>query len=115
MLISMKSQRILGEFALNIGRLLVKINRISAWMLLIFMIIFLVSGYAWSNRIILPLQQAKYMHTNLDLFLVFFFLVHVLISARFTLARWRVGHRRLVSGMLIAIGIAAFWIVLTIR
>jgi len=109
----MKNQTILGEFVLNIGRLFVKINRISAWMLFLFMIIFLISGYAWTNRIIM--QQAKYMHTNLDLFLVFFFLVHVLISARFTLARWRVGHGRLVSGLLIAVGIAAFWIVLSIR
>ena len=42
------------------------------------------------------LYQAKRMHTNLDLFLVFFFLVHVLISTKFVLARWRVGHERLV-------------------
>jgi hypothetical protein len=79
------------------------------------MIIFLISGYAWSNRIILTLQQAKFMHTELDLLLVFFFLVHVLISAKFTLARWRVGHGRLVSGMLIIIGMAFFWFILSIR
>ena len=79
------------------------------------MIIFLISGYAWSNRIILTLQQAKFMHTELDLLLVFFFLVHVLISAKFTLARWRVGHGRLVSGMLIVIGMAFFWFILSIR
>jgi hypothetical protein len=79
------------------------------------MIIFLISGYAWSNRIILTLQQAKFMHTELDLLLVFFFLVHVLISAKFTLARWRVGHGRLVSGVLIVIGMAFFWFILSIR
>jgi hypothetical protein len=84
-------------------------------MLFIFMIIFLISGYAWTNKIILPLQQAKFMHTHLDLFLVFFFLVHVLISTRFTLARWRVGHEQLLNGLLVAIGIAAFWLVLSIR
>ncbi|WP_348304071.1 hypothetical protein [Methanothrix sp.] len=33
----------------------------------------------------------------MDLFLVFFFLVHVLISTKFVLARWRVGHERLVN------------------
>jgi len=104
-----------GEFALNSGRLLVKINRISAWMLLIFMIIFLVSGYAWWNRILLPLKDAIYMHTNLDLFLVFFFLMHVLISIRFTLARWRVGHAQMVNLLLIAIGILSFWSILSIR
>ena len=100
---------------MTVGRLLVKINRICAWLLLVIMIIFLISGYAWSNRIILTLQQAKFMHTELDLLLVFFFLVHVLISAKFTLARWRVGHGRLVSGMLIIIGMAFFWFILSIR
>ncbi|MCX6680807.1 MAG: hypothetical protein NTX42_10665 [Methanothrix sp.] len=100
---------------MNSGRLLVKINRISAWMLLIFMTIFLISGYAWWNRALLPLQQATYMHTKLDLFLVFFFLVHVLISIRFTLARWRVGHGQTVNLLLIVIGILSFWFVLSIR
>jgi hypothetical protein len=84
-------------------------------MLLIFMIIFLISGYAWWNRILLPLKDAIYMHTNLDLFLVFFFLMHVLISIRFTLARWRVGHGQMVNLLLIAIGILSFWSVLSIR
>jgi hypothetical protein len=84
-------------------------------MLLIFMIIFLISGYAWYNRTLLPLQTAINMHTDLDLFLVFFFLTHVLISIRFALARWRVGHGRLVNGLLIAIGFLSFWFILSIR
>ena len=79
------------------------------------MIIFLISGYAWYNRTLLPLQQARYMHTDLDLFLVVFFLVHALISIRFALARWRVGHGRLISVLLIAIGILSFWFILSIR
>jgi hypothetical protein len=99
----------------NSGRLLVKLNRICAWLLLIFMVIFLVSGYAWYNRTLMPLQMARNMHTQLDLALVFFFLVHVLISSKFTLARWRVGHGRTVNVLLILIGIAAFWLVLLIR
>jgi hypothetical protein len=100
---------------LNTDRILVKINRICAWMLLIFMIIFLVSGYAWWNRTIMSLSLARYMHTQLDLFLVFFFLVHALISIRLTLARWRVGHGRVVSTLLAAIGMISFWLVLSIR
>lgn len=101
--------------ALKYGRILVRINRISAWMLLIFMIIFLISGYAWWNRILLPLQMAKNMHTELDLPLVFFFLVHVLISIRFTLARWRVRDSPVVNLFLVVIGIASFLFVLMIR
>ena len=78
------------------------------------MIIFLISGYAWNNRILLPLYQARQMHTELDLYLVFFFLVHVLISTKFTLARWRVGHERLVNLFLVALGIISFWFILAI-
>lgn len=79
------------------------------------MVIFLVSGYAWVNRIIMPLQLARWMHTELDLYLVALLLVHVLISTKFTLARWRVGSGRIVNAVLIIIGIAAFWMVLLIR
>jgi hypothetical protein len=103
--------------ALNSGRLLVKINRISAWVLLVFMILFFISGYAWWNRILLSLNYAKYIHTNLDIFLVFFFLVHVLISIRFALARWRVGagHGQMINLLLTIIGIASFAAILSIR
>jgi hypothetical protein len=94
---------------------LIKISRIAAWLLLILMVIFLVSGYAWINRSIMPLRLAVWMHTQLDLLLVAPFLVHVLISARFTLGRLRVGHKKVVDIVLIMIGVAAFWAVLLIR
>ena len=47
--------------------------------------------------------------------LVVFFLVHSLIGIRFALARWRVGHGRLVNGLLIAIGVLSFWFIVSIR
>ncbi len=100
---------------MNKDQILVKINRICAWILLIFMIIFLVSGYAQIHRIIMPMQQARYLHGNLDTYLVFFFLMHVLLSTKFTLARWRVGHGWTVGVLLAVIGLLAFWLVLSIR
>jgi hypothetical protein len=84
-------------------------------MLLVFMVIFLISGYAWWNGILLPLREARYLHTELDLFLVFFFLMHVLISVRFALARWRVGHPKMVNLLLLAAGTISFWFILIIR
>ncbi len=96
---------------LNTGHILVKINRISAWALLIFMIIFLVSGYAWVDHIIMPVQQAKYLHTQLDMYLVFFFLVHVLINTKFTLKRWRIGDGQIVNTLLVAVGVITLWMV----
>jgi hypothetical protein len=102
---------------LKAGRILVKINRISAWMLLIFMIIFIVSGYAWYNRAFLSLQEARYLHTELDLYMLFFFLVHSLISIRLALGRWRIGlgHRWLVNLLLVTAGIISFGLALIVR
>jgi hypothetical protein len=89
---------------MNINRLLLKINRFSAWALLVFMITFILTGYSWTQKILIPARQASYAHTNLDLYLIFFFVVHSVISIRFTLMRWRVGHRMLVDAILLALG-----------
>jgi hypothetical protein len=90
---------------------LIKVNRISAWALLIFMVIFLVSGYALVDHIIMPVQQARYLHTQLDMYLVFFFLVHVLINTKFTLRRWRIGDGQIVNTLLVAVGVISLWMV----
>jgi len=95
--------------------MLVKVNRISGWALLILMVIFLISGYAWLNRIIMPLPLARYLHTELDLLLMIFFLAHVLTSTRFALARWRVRPSRTVDMALFAIGVLSFCMVLLVR
>lgn len=98
---------------IKFNRLLHRINRISAWALFVLMIAYIVTGYAWSERIIMSPREAIYWHTNLDLYLVFFFLVHVLISARFALRRHGVKHR-LVSSALLILGLVAFMAVLQI-
>lgn len=75
------------------------------------MTIFLISGYAWVDHIIMSVQQAKYLHTQLDIYLVFFFLVHVLINTKFTLKRWRIGDGQIVNILLIGIGAISLWMV----
>ncbi|HPJ30532.1 MAG TPA: hypothetical protein PLZ42_03990 [Methanothrix sp.] len=95
------------------NRLLLKVNRISAWALFVLMTAYIVTGYAWSDRIIMSSREAMYWHTNLDLYLVFFFLVHVLISARFTLRRYGLKYR-IVNPALLVIGLVAFASVLQI-
>jgi len=95
--------------------MLVKINRVSAWVLLVLMVIFIISGYAWLNRSLMPLPLARYLHTELDLLLMIFFLAHVLTSIRFALVRWKVGPSKALDAMLILIGAIAFWMVLLIR
>lgn len=100
---------------MNMNRYLIRISRISAWILLVLMIIFLVSGYAWADRIIMPVGQARWMHTQLDTWLVIAFLVHALISIKFALKRWRIQSDALVNVSLLLIGMAAFISVLWIK
>ncbi len=99
---------------MNVNRYLFKINRISAWMLLVFMIIFLASGYAWTERIIMPVQLARWMHTQLDIYLVVLLLIHVLINTKFALKRWRIRHETLVNSSLLLMGMIIFILVLSI-
>ncbi|OPY52627.1 MAG: hypothetical protein A4E48_01033 [Methanosaeta sp. PtaU1.Bin060] len=100
---------------MNSNRYLLKLGRISAWILLVLMVLFIISGYAWEERIIMPLQQARWIHTQLDTCLVFFFLVHALISAKFTLRRWKVGNEGLINASLLLIGAISFLLTLSIK
>lgn len=99
--------------AMNLKRSLIFINRVSAWILLVLMMAYIVTGYAWSKGIIMSRNDAIFWHTSLDLPLVFFLLVHVLIGAKFALRRYGVGHP-LVNPALLVIGLAGFISVLTI-
>jgi hypothetical protein len=81
---------------------------------MVLMVLFILSGYAWVERIIMPLQLARWIHTQLDACLVLFFLMHALISAKFALRRWKAGHEILINGSLLAIGIISFLSVLSI-
>jgi hypothetical protein len=100
---------------MSANRFLLKVHRISAWMLLILMVVFIVSGYAWNDRIIMPVSQARYIHTSLDVILIFLFLVHALLSAKFTLKRWRVPHERAANILLLLVGGIALLLVLDVN
>lgn len=71
-------------------KFLIKLNRFSAWVLLVLIVLFIVSGYGMTKRIIDPVF-AKYLHDGvLPVFLFIFFAFHVSISSGYALRRWRV-------------------------
>lgn len=88
---------------------LVRINRICAWILLVLMVIFIITGYSWYNHmsIIVNPRQAARIHTALDPVLVLFFLIHTVISARFTLMRHGL-RGRVVDLLLLFIGLLSY-------
>ncbi|MCJ7444509.1 MAG: hypothetical protein MUO26_08270 [Methanotrichaceae archaeon] len=100
---------------MKFNRILIRINRISAWLLLIFMVIYIISGYAWTNRILMPLYLAKYLHTALDIYMIPLFLAHVLIGTKFTLKRHGIHHDGIVDLAPLLIGVISYILVLMIR
>jgi uncharacterized membrane protein YphA (DoxX/SURF4 family) len=93
--------------SMKLNGLLHRVNRISAWVLFVLMIAYIVTGYAWSKGIIMSRSDAIFWHTSLDLLLVFVFLVHILIGAKLALRRYGVDHP-LVNPALLVIGLAGF-------
>ena len=100
---------------MKLNRILLKINRISGWLMLIFIVIYMISGYAWTNRIIISITQARYLHTTLDIYMMPVLLAHVLISAKFTLKRWGFYNDTVANLALLSIGIVSYILVLMIR
>jgi len=92
---------------MKLNGLLHRVNRISAWVLFVLMIAYIVTGYAWSKGIIMSRSDAIFWHTSLDHLLVFVFLVHLLIGAKFALRRYGIDHP-LVNPALLVIGLAGF-------
>jgi hypothetical protein len=79
------------------------------------MIIYIISGYAWTNRIIMPLYLARYLHTALDIYMIPLFLAHVLIGTKFTLMRHGIHHDLVVDLALLSIGVVSYALILVIR
>ena len=78
----------------NVSFYLVKANRISAWLLLVVMLCYIVSGLGLCGRLgverIVPLQIAQNLHMQPQLVvpMVVLFVLHVGISAYLAFRRW---------------------------
>lgn len=71
-------------------KFLIKLNRFSAWALLVLMILFIVSGYGMTKQIIDPVFATQLHDNILPVFLFIFFTLHVAISSSYALRRWKV-------------------------
>ncbi len=83
---------------LKIQRLLIRINRISCWLLLLVVIIYIITGYSMTgrysfNRLIRPRLALSY-HNIMHAPLIILFLIHVGISIYFASKRWRLFRKK---------------------
>jgi hypothetical protein len=99
---------------LKVNRTLIKVNRLCAWTLLILMTAYLITGYAWTKGIIMPVSMARQLHLSLDPYFMPVFLSHVLLSARFALKRWGIRRSRKVDLALLFIGLAIYALALMV-
>lgn len=82
----------------GLNRILVKTVRLSAWPLLVLMIIYFLSGYALCGLhglgSLMSAEKALAIHKNLDVPLLAVFLAHTLPATWLAIQRWRwIGKR----------------------
>ena len=89
-----------------------KANRVVVWVLLLFMILLIVTGYALTKPAliisltggILDYQTAFYLHTLLDVPLFVLLLLHVIIEIKFSFMRWGFKNQKLLNLLMLALG-----------
>ncbi len=79
------------------------------------MIIYIVTGYAWVNRILMNVSLARQLHMTMDIYMMPVFLAHVLISAKFMLKRHGIHYDRLTNTVLLSVGVVSYLLALSIR
>jgi len=72
------------------GKFLIKLSRFSAWLLLVLIILFIISGFGMTKQIIDPVWATNLHNNILPIFLFTFFVLHVAINSSYALRRWKV-------------------------
>ena len=89
---------------MKLDRFLFRMHRWISWVLLPFMIIIVVSGYAYIGKVRgLHRGLAYDLHTKLDLPLILLIVAHVVLAARFELMRFKI-KGRIVDVLLLILG-----------
>jgi hypothetical protein len=82
---------ILGSVTMKLDRILYRIHRYISWILVPFMIVVVVSGYAYTRDLtFLHRGYAYYLHETFDLPLFILLIAHVMLAARFELKRFKI-------------------------
>ncbi len=91
---------------INFEKYLVKIDRISAWILLFAFILYLVSGYGLTRGLI-SRSFSRSLHLQyLPLIIIITFTLHVGLALRMTFIRWRIWNK--ISRFLLILGCLVF-------
>ncbi|WP_455367341.1 hypothetical protein [[Eubacterium] cellulosolvens] len=92
---------------MNINIVLKKIDTLIVWILLLLFLVFMVSGYM-ITRGFLHRYYGLLLHIQLDLPIMFFFILHAFINIRFFIIRSKVRHKQLLQIVSILVGVLMF-------
>lgn len=77
----------------NIEKFLTKVDRISAWVLMVAFILYMISGYGLTRGLI-DISWAKVLHVQwLPLIVILSFTLHVGLALRLTMMRWQIWNK----------------------
>jgi len=75
------------------GRLLTRINRISAWVLFGLMLVYFITGYGMTKGIIDTVTAARIHNSALPLVILAAFIIHSFLSIRLAFIRWKIWNK----------------------
>jgi cytochrome b subunit of formate dehydrogenase len=77
--------------AKSTGYYLVKVGRLSGWLLLAMIVVYLITGYAMCDRYemkrLISVEAAQVIHREFDIVLLYGFVIHVSVAVYFALRR----------------------------
>jgi len=75
------------------GKLLTKINRISAWVLFGLMLVYFITGYGMTKGIIDTATATRIHNSALPLVILAAFIIHSFLSIRLAFIRWKIWNK----------------------
>jgi succinate dehydrogenase/fumarate reductase cytochrome b subunit len=87
---------------------LIKFGRLCAWLLVVFIILYFISGFGMIKQGIFSRELSFRIHDYLTIPMTIAFLCHALIAIRSAMIRWRVKNMKVVDHSLMALGVILF-------
>jgi len=102
---------------------LMKANRVIVWILLLFMLMLIISGYGLTKPSLIRFlsggwidyHTALLIHTSLDTPLLILLLTHVLIEMKFALMRWGIKNQKLLNLLMLTLGSICLMLIIYIK
>jgi hypothetical protein len=100
-----------------------KANRVIVWILLLFMLMLIISGYGLTKPSLIRFlsggwidyHTALLIHTSLDTPLLILLLTHVLIEMKFALMRWGIKNQKLLNLLMLTLGSICLMLIIYVK